>query len=880
MTVRVHGAAGVTLIKFSLVALLSLSAAGQEFLRADFYYAGAPYMYPLFYIFAAVFMGVGWGLITALLTILLVSTWTEPQDFLGLISVCIHALQAIWLGVKAQRQANLQVFSEGLKFWLWCGAPLLCVAAYPYYVEFSWSGTTIVLQEISSNIISLLIFAIIFHSSRVRKRLISLSPYEHIANKHGIRYTLEIGVAALIVIPAQFFLIMEYVVRDDASNREFARLTKTASGLYSELLLARSEVLYLNASRLSDQAENAPVFVAEELTESLKDFNSVCGSFIITARAAPIVATNDCESVDLTQLPQTLRTPRLENVSFLSDITKKILTHRVRGSDFELFILMEYQTVNRVARQLAGVKKEKDHLFDVRLRNRSAPWNTSYSETIMETPTTNSHFFSRRLNERLIYEFPALSTPTWSATGLHIEFSARAFAQSKLRDTGIVLLIMISILFSIILFIRYWIKNEVKGVQQLADFLQYYSPHSDIETALGQFEIAEFDNLKTAVVKLTNNLNTLQKKQNKSVVELKNRAAQLHDMVEQSKAFLLLVDTGGSIADQNQIARSQEYDFIKKSFVAAIQTHTLKAPTNPSGNIIYSTALDWLRSGAARHFQEIKISFGDVDDIRPLTLQFGYCGTSKVTYFARIEDMSELVAAKEQLAHTARLAELGELATGVAHELSQPLNAITMSSSNIAAKLDKDDLTDSYLRGKLIRIQEQVARSGKIISDLKSFARAKKLDKELTNTASVITKSIEMVRTHCELDSITVHTNYCNDDLKVSVNAQQIEQVLINLFNNARHVMAKQGGGQLTITESRKDDKASIIVRDSGPGIDQKLRDKVFTPFYTTKISEGGTGLGLSISHKIMQDHQGSLMLLESNGGASFELLIPIATTE
>ena len=165
MTVRVHGAAGVTLIKFSLVALLSLSAAGLEFLGADFYYASAPYLYPLFYIFAAVFMGVGWGLITALLTMLLVSTWTEPQDFLGLISVCIHALQAIWLGVKAQRQANLQVFSEGLKFWLWCGAPLLCVAAYPYYVEFSWSGTTIVLQEISSNIISLLIFAIIFHSS-------------------------------------------------------------------------------------------------------------------------------------------------------------------------------------------------------------------------------------------------------------------------------------------------------------------------------------------------------------------------------------------------------------------------------------------------------------------------------------------------------------------------------------------------------------------------------------------------------------------------------------------------------------------------------------------------------------------------------------------
>ena len=89
------------------------------------------------------------------------------------------------------------------------------------------------------------------------------------------------------------------------------------------------------------------------------------------------------------------------------------------------------------------------------------------------------------------------------------------------------------------IFIRFLIKHEVEGVQQLANFLQDYSPNSDIEVALNRFEIAEFSNLKTAVIKLTNNLNVLQKEQNKSVVELQNRAAQLHGMVEQSKAFLL-----------------------------------------------------------------------------------------------------------------------------------------------------------------------------------------------------------------------------------------------------------------------------------------------------------------------------------------------------
>jgi signal transduction histidine kinase len=875
-----HETINSTLTKFIIVVVLSFLGAGVEWLRADFYYASAPYVYPVFYIFAAVFMGLGWGLITAIFTLSLVLIWAEPQDFLGPITIGIHILQAIWLGVRAQRQANLQVFNEGLKFWLCCGAPLLCIASYPYFLEFCWSGTTIVLQEISTNILSLLIFSIIFHSSRIRKRLISLTPSPYNVNEHGIRYTLEIAVAALIVIPAQLFLIMEYVIRDDASNKEFMQLTRTTSGLYTEFLHARSEVLYLSSNALSARAGDNPTFVAEQLAESLKGFGAMCGSFMVTKRAAPIVAKNDCEGLDLNSLPLSLHQFRQASSAVLSNITSKTLTHRIRGSDFELFILMEHQTVNQLARQLAGVTEKTAHLHDVTLENRSAPWSLSYSEAVHETPTTNRHFFSERLNERLVYEFPATLNSTWGATGLRIEFSARAFAQSKLRDTGISLLIMISILFGIMIFIRYLIKHEVEGVQQLANFLQDYAPHSDIEIALSQFEIAEFNNLKTAVIKLTGNLHALQKKQTRTVVELQNRATQLHGMVEQSKAFLLLVDTDGAIANQNKIARSKEYDFIKKSFVAAIKTHTSNANADQTGNIIYQKALEWLRSGTAQYFQEVKISFGDADDIRPLTLQFGHYGTTNITYFARIEDISEFVATKEKLAHTSRLAELGELATGVAHELSQPLNAITMSSSNIATKLDRNELTDSYLRAKLIRIQEQVARSGKIISDLKSFARAKNLDKETTNTALIITRSIEMVRSQCALDSITVHTNYCDDDLKVAVNFQQIEQVLINLFNNAKHVMAKQGGGQLSIIETRKDDKASIIVRDSGPGIDQKLRDKIFTPFYTTKISEGGTGLGLSISHKIMQDHQGSLMLIESANGASFELLIPLAMTE
>ena len=877
-TARNHETRNTTLIKVSLVVMLSISAAGLEFFRADFYYASAPYVYPLFYIFASVFLGPGWGLFTAFISLILISLWTMPSDFLGLFSISIHVLQATWLGIQAKKNPHFQVFSEGLKFWLCCGAPLLCVAAYPYFLEFLWSGTTIVLQEISSNIFSLLIFAIIFHSSQVRKRLAFLSPSANFSNKHSLHYTCEVGVAALIILTAQLFLIGKYVVADDASNSEFLRLTKTTAGFYDEYLRARSEGLYLRASSVS--VEDALSLDPQLTAQSLKGFPAVCGSIIITARSEPAVTRDACDGINLAEIPPSLRSTHRTSGIFSPDTRSKYMIYRVQSSEFELIVLMDKIILSETARQLAGVTSEKDYLYDVKLSVREDPWGELYSYTLIEPVINNSHFFSRRLNERLVYEFPATLSPIWASSGLRVEFSTRPFAQAKLRDTGIFLSIMISMLLSLIIFIRLRIKSEVEGVQQLANFLQDYSPHSNIDAALGKFEIAEFDNLKTAVMKLTNNLNTLQEQQTRSVVEVQSQADQLRGMVEQSKAFLLLVHAGGSIADQNRIARSREYNFIRKSFVAAVKTHTTNIAADTTEDLIYEAALAWLRSGKSRHFQEINVPFNSVDDIRPLTLQFGYFGTTKITYFARIEDISEIMATKAKLAHTSRLAELGELATGVAHELSQPLNAIIMSSSNITNKLDGGDLTNSYLRSKLIRIQEQVARSGKIIGDLKSFARAKSLDHDLTDTALIITKSIDMVRSQFELDSITVEARFCNDTPTVSVNSQQIEQVLINLFNNAKHVMKKQGGGQLTIIESVKGDKASIVVRDTGPGVEQPLRDKIFTPFYTTKISEGGTGLGLSISHKIMQDHGGSLMLLESTRGASFELLIPIASAE
>lgn len=870
----------LTLCKLIITIVLTVSALGLESLRGDFYYASAPYVFPITYIFASIFMGLRWGILTCLCSCALITALLAPSDFLGPIAVLVHFLQAAWLGWRADKSSNLEIFSEGLKFWIWCGTPLLCIAALPYFQEFFWGGTTIVLQELCSNILTLLLFSLTFHSSRLRERLNSLAPTASHGGQHSIRYTLELGVASLIVIPTTFFLILEYVIRDDANNTEFLRLARNTSNLYNEWVMARSEAVYLSTDQLIKNFENDPEVIASKLPETLETLPALCGFLLITSSANPVVFNNQCEGLNLKGIPMALRhSEEAEDTSILANPTE-FWTHRIRSKNFELVVFLERHTANKTARLLAGVSDESDLLYEVTLNSRSLPWGTSSSFQIAGAPKANPHFFSQRLSERVVHEFPAVVRSEWSATGIAASFGARLFAESQLRDSGIFLSIMFSILLSLIIFVRLWIRNELHGIQQLAVFLQRYSPNLNTRPDLANFEIAEFDLLRQSVAQLTENLNTLQRAQDESVIELKTRADQLKGMVEQSKAFLLLLNENGEVANQNQISRSNEYRFIKKSFIAAVATYINKDSLDDKhqiDDVIFNAALAWLRSGERRFFQEASIPFGDDDDVRHLTLQFGYYGTPTTTYFVRVEDISELIIAKEQLAHTSRLAELGELATGVAHELSQPLNAITMSASNIVAKLDKDALDVSYLRAKIARIKEQVVRSAKIIDDLKSFARAKELAREKIEISTIIAASIQMVRSQFELDNVKVNVSLSQDKTNVLVDAQQIEQVLINLFNNAKHVLAKQGGGELTVTQSLKGNNVSIIVRDTGPGIDNKLKDKIFTPFYTTKMSEGGTGLGLSISHKIMQDHGGSLMLLASSKGACFELLIPKA---
>src|SRR5438067_701227 len=205
----------------------------------------------------------------------------------------------------------------------------------------------------------------------------------------------------------------------------------------------------------------------------------------------------------------------------------------------------------------------------------------------------------------------------------------------------------------------------------------------------------------------------------------------------------------------------------------------------------------------------------------------------------------ELREKQEQLVQAAKLATLGELTTGVAHELNNPLNNIGLFIGNVidVIELGKPD-ADRVLRD-LNKATEQVHKASQIISHLRTFGRAAPTSRERVSVKATIVQALSLMQEQLRLRNIEVRLNLGSEDPCVVGNAIQLEQVFLNLLTNARDALANSRCKLIHITTYVEGEAIKIIFKDTGPGIPRGLERRVFDPFFTTKEVGTGTGLGL-----------------------------------
>lgn len=235
----------------------------------------------------------------------------------------------------------------------------------------------------------------------------------------------------------------------------------------------------------------------------------------------------------------------------------------------------------------------------------------------------------------------------------------------------------------------------------------------------------------------------------------------------------------------------------------------------------------------------------------------------------------ELNRRNEQIVHSEKMASLGTLTSGVAHELNNPLNNISTSIQIVMEELEDDDI--EYRRQLLFEAEKQIERARDIVKALLEFSGKRKFSPGRVCFKNLVTDSLTLIKG--EVPANVTITLDVPDDIEVYIDAGRIQQVLINLMLNGIHAMKKEGG-TLYIRSYMEDESTFCFqVRDTGIGIPMENIYKIFDPFFTTKEVGKGSGLGLAVSRSIIENHGGTMEAYSRYGeGATFVVRLPTRT--
>ncbi|KAF2408325.1 His Kinase A (phospho-acceptor) domain-containing protein [Pseudomonas antarctica] len=247
-------------------------------------------------------------------------------------------------------------------------------------------------------------------------------------------------------------------------------------------------------------------------------------------------------------------------------------------------------------------------------------------------------------------------------------------------------------------------------------------------------------------------------------------------------------------------------------------------------------------------------------------------------------DNTEVRRSQQQLTQSAKMATLGEMATGLAHEINQPLNVMRMAIVNVLKRLGNGDAQIDYLTEKLQRIDAQVQRAARVVDHMRVFGRRSEVEQQPFDPAQAVEGTLSLLSEGLRGKGVEVRLTQADIPVQVKGYVDQLEQVLINLMVNARDALLNQRENNpelrpwIAVHTEHDSRHVRIWVEDNGGGIDPRLLERIFEPFFTTKPIGVGTGLGLSVSYGIVENMGGRLSVSNGEHGARFCVELPRAT--
>lgn len=238
------------------------------------------------------------------------------------------------------------------------------------------------------------------------------------------------------------------------------------------------------------------------------------------------------------------------------------------------------------------------------------------------------------------------------------------------------------------------------------------------------------------------------------------------------------------------------------------------------------------------------------------------------------ERTRQLADSREQLRHSERLASVGTLAAGIAHEINNPVGIMLLSAERLLATPPGDEQSVAILAHDIV---DNAKRCGQIVKNVLRFAQREPTERHPDDINAIARSAVELVRSYAAQEGSVIRLALAEDLPLVLLNRVELEQALVNLIRNGIEAASDQPL-QVTIRTSRTASSVCITVSDNGRGIDSENRLRVFDPFFTTRQAGGGTGLGLSLVFGIVTDHGGTIRIENAReGGTAMIVELPIA---
>jgi signal transduction histidine kinase len=236
--------------------------------------------------------------------------------------------------------------------------------------------------------------------------------------------------------------------------------------------------------------------------------------------------------------------------------------------------------------------------------------------------------------------------------------------------------------------------------------------------------------------------------------------------------------------------------------------------------------------------------------------------------------MSELEKRQEQLIQSRKIVSIGTLTAGIAHEINNPVNNLSLT---LEALIEDGEQMDPRERQQLYQeAMDQADRTSEIVKNLLEFSRASHPKVETVDLEELVDKTARLVNNEMKLNNIRFAKKIADGIPRVRLDKGGLQQVLLNLFINSLQVMGKDGELSVSIDRAEHPGEVRIDVVDSGPGIPEEFLGQVFDPFFTTKKEGEGTGLGLSVSYSIIEKNGGRMEVSNQPGqGACFSIYLP-----